>query len=148
MLYKRGESGEMLMFFILFGFMLIVGGGIVGGVYLFYGGELDYRQEQADVLSYKIEKCLVENAELDKSKFFEECGLEESFFDGEEYNLEISKGDENYIAKGSNFVSCDLAGAKENKHFARCSKRVFEVKGVEFEAIVMVNTHKGQEVVG
>ena len=59
--YDKGGKEEGVSFFMLFIMMLLLAGGIVGGVFAFFGQGLDFRQKDAEVLLLKVENCFSGN---------------------------------------------------------------------------------------
>ena len=158
-MHKRGEAGEQMMFFVLITFMLVVGVGIVGGVVMFYGDQIDVRGEEAGMLSYWIERCLTEeDPPLREDIFYESCDIKKGSFEEKEifFHLKSSRLiggviDEDELKLGSNFEACKFEGAKGNKHFPRCSSRKFSVgeegAKIDYEIIVGSNHWNYKEVV-
>ena len=90
------KAGERILSIYLFIIYIIVGIGIVSGVLIFKGSDLDVREIEADILSDRIIDCLVEQGRL-RGDFFDadfdltkKCGLD--FKD----NTEKYQGEERY----------------------------------------------------
>jgi hypothetical protein len=139
MLNKKGELLSLYWFLIL----MIVAGGVVGMVYLFYGTPYDVRDIETNLLIDKIANCisyggrinegLILNGEKKEFYFIENCHLnfgeeETEFFseitfykveDMENYFLKTSFGNLNLLA------SCEIQEDKEYKNLPRCAKKSF-----------------------
>jgi hypothetical protein len=57
---KKAQLGEQLMIFVFLFFLVIIGGGIIIGTYVFVGPEFDYRTTEAAILNYQIRECFLQ----------------------------------------------------------------------------------------
>ncbi len=144
---KKGALGTQIFgIFESLLFMLIIGGWIAFGSSLFYGKGYDFREAEADLLSYKISNCIIENeVSVDFfEKFFEKCGLEKQVV--EKNNLiKICKNSTDCIGEnrnekilfqsGSNFVACGIA-YKKKSNVPECVIDKFSKNGERFEIVV------------
>jgi len=136
---KKGNAGDKVMFIVFISLMILSGIGIMGGMFIFFGDGLDYRQIHADVLGNKIKNCFVEKVvssdDVKDGSFFDECDLNEDIL-LKKFTLRITEmnGDERLISFG-NAESCLIEGGKGNKKFPRCN--VFGVENFhgKFEII-------------
>lgn len=150
-MHKRGETGSQIMFVVFLSLLLVVGAGIVFGVYMFYGGEYEFRNEEAGALLVHIENCLMEKGIPLQSEFIKTCGLNENYVIGSKEEImiklcEIKAGEdcfEDYTAGtivfGSNFPACKFAGRGES--YPRCKSSEIALGNVEYELIVGNNKH-------
>ncbi len=150
---RKGAIGEQLSVFYFIFLMLMIGVGIVIGTSIFYGKGYDYRQTEADLLNYKIEKCILEN-DLDENffkeeNFFANCKLSKEVLtrnnllkicDGFGENCFVNR--EAYVILGSNFNSCKL----ENKNSPKCSVKEIEKDGKRYVIISGSNQDSRREV--
>jgi hypothetical protein len=60
-LNRKAQAGDQLMVFWFIFLMVILAGGIIAGIYIFFGSEYDFRKVDAQVLNYRVQKCLSEN---------------------------------------------------------------------------------------
>ena len=143
---RKGALGwQIFGIFKLLLFMIIVGGGIAFGTYLFYGKGYDFREAEAGLLNYKIRNCIMEN-EIDKdffnNEFFEKCGLDREVINKTNI-IKVCKDSADCIGESrnenilfqlkSNFVACGLPYKKAP---IRCVSAEF-VKGADkFNVIV------------
>ena len=92
MIIKEKKAGERILSIYLFIIYIIVSIGIVSGVLLVYGKELDVREVEAGVLGDKIIDCLTEQGILNEAVFTENfdlldfCRLD---FSEEEYAVRV-----------------------------------------------------------
>jgi len=59
---KKAQLGEQMMFFLFIFLMVVIGGGIVLGLFMFIGPEINYQGIEADVLSARIATCMESGA--------------------------------------------------------------------------------------
>src|SRR3989344_8468038 len=95
---KRGEKLLSIWWFLS---LVLVGGGIVLGVLLFYSAPVDVRVHEADILSERVLDCLNENGFLideyyENGKNFDisVCGLSKMILYNNEFFLKISFNDD------------------------------------------------------
>lgn len=123
-LSKNKKADERVLSIYLFIIYIIVSIGIVSGVLIFYGKQLDIRYAEAGMLNNKVIDCLVEqgklNPEILKADFniINFCNL------NLKDNTQKSNGEEQYAIKISlfKFNSC----SKNNTRFA-CSEKIKEI---------------------
>jgi hypothetical protein len=151
MFNRRGELGDQLRIFRLMVLFVIVGGGIVAGVFFVFGGEYDFRGVEAGLLVDKVSECLLEKGigfldMNDKKKFYEVCGLNEGFLDNE-LKLRIQEVDGKIIFQdGSDFESCLFD--KKSKSVAECRIGIVSVEGERHEIVAGSNQKIERVVLG
>ncbi len=141
---NRAQLGDQALVIAFFFLILIVGAGIVGGVYIFFGQEQDSRQVEADAIHYKIKNCIENNninwdnsqEELEK-ELFKTCSINEKVFK-ENFLMRITLNDElKYSWKGDS-VKC--ASSEKNENFPKCASssitKEFNNKIIELEILV------------
>ena len=139
MIYKKGQLGDMLMFFIFFLFMIIIGGGIVIGTFIFIGPETDFRSTEAAILNYKIRNCFLdgklndwesykaEKVDLRVAFISKRCGLNKDIIGTYDFvkvcefknnEKDCITNDDPLLSTGGDFNPCGLT---EKNKFAGCS---------------------------
>lgn len=105
----RNKKGEEILFFWLVFIWIVIGVGIVGGVYVFYSAEINTKSLESDILNSRIIDCVVKSGESDSSLIGEEifnlCVLDEKIKNSGAYYLEI---------KTYSFETCNI------KEFEKC----------------------------
>jgi len=143
---RKGALGwQIFGIFELLLFMIIVGGGIAFGTYLFYGKGYDFRNAEADLLNYKIRNCIMENENMDfYNEFFERCGLDREIVNKTNIIkicsnsgdcIEERKNERILFQSGSNFVACELPYKKKSSA-PGCVSKSFSKNGERFEVVV------------
>ncbi len=144
---RGGETGNQLMFFTFLFMLVMIGAGIVAGVLIFFGNEYDTRHIDADILNYKIRKCIIEkDFEFSNNGFFETCLLNEKTMTDSEIIVKICIDSSDCLTEkdsllifGSNFQACGFEGVKENKAFPRCKMNSFVKEGKKYDVITGSN---------
>lgn len=122
---KKAQGGDITMIFAFMFLLIIIGTGIVAGLASFFGAEYDYRKIDAQLLNYKITKCLQENKinfgqepELIKQQIYEKCQLNKNSLE-QNFYLKIQIPDKPTIklGRGDN-TQCELQ--KLNTNFPVC----------------------------
>ncbi len=84
-MHKKGQLGEQVLIFAFIFLMVLIGGGILIGTLIFIGSEFDFRVNEANILSYNIKNCLINEGTswLDDLKdknnlelLYEKCNLD------------------------------------------------------------------------
>jgi len=100
----RNKKGEEILFFWLVFIWIVIGVGIVGGVYVFYSAEINTKSLESDILNSRIIDCVVKSGESDSSLIGEEifnlCVLDEKI-----KNLSL----ENHVVTTGYIGSADLS---------------------------------------
>jgi hypothetical protein len=118
---------DLLMF-------LIIGTGIVSSVYVFSSTDLDIRENEAEILNYKIYDCLVKNGILISEFFdldfniYEKCGLNEDIFKIDNkffFKIELFDNSNNSIKQFyksfiDKSVECEINDYSSNNNLIRC----------------------------
>ncbi|MBU0760877.1 MAG: hypothetical protein KJ600_02240 [Nanoarchaeota archaeon] len=130
---KKAQGGDMMMI-ITFTFIVVVMGTLLAiGVGMFFGSEYDFREVDANILLYKIEKCIAnENIDFSLSEkefekeFFEKCELNKNSTEknflvfislGEDDKLKYKTGDEKLCAlseRNEDFPLCKTGKIVKN----------------------------------
>jgi len=131
---KKAQFGKQIMIFPFVFLLIIIALGISAGVVIYFGTGYDFRALDASLLSYKIEKCVLENSDLNKLKdnFYETCRLNKESLEKNKFFFKVcrdlnaidcanTEDDKNILVSlGSNFQPCFFEGVKENKAYAKC----------------------------
>lgn len=158
LLDKKGDLGDVTMFLVYMFFMTVIGVGIFGGMYIFFVQGYEFREVDAEILSYKIQRCIMDN-EIDDSfrdKFYEMCKIDKDVVD--KYSLiKVCRNSDDcvnersnegiLIGEGSKYQACRFEGGKENDAFPKCVNTVF-VKGRERFEIITGSTQISRRGIG
>lgn len=137
---RKGAIGEHISVFAFLLLLILVGVGIVGGVYIFYQSGYDARMADASLLGARARECIEEKGIETLDNFFEKCRLNKEKMEG----INIIKicvdskdcvSDNTGFFFGSNFESCFLAGGEGNKGYSRCYLERFEIGGKRVDII-------------
>ena len=129
---RRGDLGSGILFFAFFLIAVMIGGGLVGGIFAFYGEGYDFRQAESQVLVEKVWECYLENSEeilkddFDSDKLYDFCDLDKGVIgDGNHMVLikDNSKNKEIVVGVNDFRNRCFFVGAEENRDFPLCAKR-------------------------
>jgi hypothetical protein len=140
---RRAQVGEQMMVFWFVFLLLLVGGGIYAGVYIFFGSEYDFRKVDAEILNYRVEKCLIEN-EIDfgnlsgeiGGNFYEKCRLNQGIINETFFILVNATGKE-YEAGPGDRQQCSLG--ELNDKYLRCKGKTFVKNGKEYSVLTGSN---------
>ena len=139
---KTGQLGESLWAASYLLLLVIFAGGIAGGHTIFFGGEIDYRKSEAELLNYKVQDCIYEqsiNGEWEVG--FEVCNLDMNNIKKNIIIEVLRNGEEEWrVGSVSDFEECYFEGAKRNSNFKQCSIQKIFVLGEEIE----IKTGSGQ----
>ena len=126
---KKAQLGEQVMIFPFVLMLIVIGGGIAAGIYVFFSSGYDFRKVDADILNYKIQDCLTTNkinfnqdkALLEK-EFFTVCNINQQIIK-ENFIIGIGKNSEVKLGIESDEVTCALSQttAKNNPNYPICT---------------------------
>jgi len=120
----------MLIWFLAL--LAIIGVALAMGISLFFGEEIDYRQNDADILNYKIQNCLLNN-EIDfsleedkiKEQFYSLCNLNQEVIEKKLLILlEVNNIEKLKSGRGDK-TQCSLA--EKNKNYPRCQTSLLNI---------------------
>jgi len=157
---KRADSGDNTMFFVFFFLIIIVSAGIVGGAFVFYGKEFDFKNIESQMLFQDTKNCL-SSSEFDFNRvkddpyyFYEKCQLNETVL-GNYLGLKVCVDTKNFencfessdaiIRVGSNFQACLFEGSKGNNNFPKCINGTFVRDGKAY-ALIVSSHHSARRV--
>jgi len=149
---KRGD-GEHFLSIWMFAVWVIIGIGIIAGIYMFYSAKIDAREVQSDFLTRRIVDCVREN-DLTED-VLTKCGVSLDVLSGENFfvriNVSDSRGERTLVQRGNPDIEtqCSLREEVEAKSFARCSpKGGFEFMRVSEGEEVIVKVFSGSNNLG
>lgn len=160
---KRGE--EKLLSIWMFFVWIVVGTGIVAGVLLIYGTQVDVRSPQADALAKRVADCIYEDGYLINGfgkdfDFFPRCNINKKLFDENKLFfkvdvIEIENGEsllENPIIRGNPTfdLDCKIGDLARANNYPVCSQIKMSVlyrDGSEVK-MVLVDVTGGSNVFG
>ena len=139
---KGGQLGEQTTVFAFLFLLVIIGIGIAGGIYVFFGSSYDFRYIESDLLNYKIRNCLSENVFDDnfKNNFYEICKIDKKVIEDNEYVIRILVDGKEFLKLG-NEVECELSGKSES--YPECEDASFNLNGKEIQVLTGSNQQSG-----
>jgi len=157
--FFRNKRGEQLLSIWWFAVLVIVAGGIVFGVLIFYSSHVDLRALESKVLADRIANC-IENKALESEEFFDggfdvlgDCEINKELFGkGSNYFIKISISDEELYNFGNPSFEeqCQIKqGALRAKHFPECYERMirFSDQNANTEINILAGSNNQGEVV-
>lgn len=130
---KRGDViPHMTMALYYLGMIVVIVGGTILSLYIFFGSGYDYRSADASVLAYKLEKCIVEK-EISANfwdNLYEKCDIKKEIIE-ESFVIGISM-DGKKVFKTGDSESC-MFEAQKAKDYPVCSSRSFQKGNVNFD---------------
>ena len=134
--FFRDKKGEQLLSIWWFAVLVIVAGGIVFGVLIFYSSHVDIRALESKVLVDRITNC-IDNKALENEEFLKgkegnfdvlgNCKINKELFGkGSNYFIKISTSDKELYKFGNPSFEeqCQIKeGALRAKHFPECYER-------------------------
>jgi hypothetical protein len=122
---KKAIGGNKIMIFPFLLVLIIILGGLVLGVWLFFGSEIDFRQIDTDLLNNKIQSCLSKNT-IDWQKqndFYEKCKINQESLQ-QNLLILITQSDKTLLTTGKIDPTQCFLGEK-NKNYPVCTKSSF-----------------------
>lgn len=137
-MHKKGIAENFPLVFVGLFLFVFIAGGIVASIYLFYGEGYDFREGEAELLSFKIKECILENDEIDMDNFFDLCRLDKNVLEANNLvkiceNSGDCAYDEAIVKVGGNFPACRFIA--ENKDIPKCIEKDFDKNGKKFSVI-------------
>jgi len=142
---RKGAMGRQLMYAYFLFMLVVIGGGIVAGVFIFYGTGYDFRKADSVALNFEIKKCILEK-EIDfgKDSIYEKCSLNEKIIDEGKYSIGIFKNG-NEVLRFRDYVICKVT-AKKGVDFPKCTITKFLKGNDEFEVVIGSNQLTGRKL--
>ena len=154
----KNKKASKLFSIWWFGVLVIIGGFIVLGVFMFYGSYVDARSFESEVLTNKVALCF-SDGKVDftssKKEVLENCDLYKPLFEqGSKYFIMASFDytDENLenpepIKIGNNAFEedCKISSKAEAKEFPKCSTKKFELNEMKI-TITTGSNAKGKSI--
>ena len=135
---KKGDLGTQIMFVVFFIVVIIIGVGLVTGVYMFYGKDYEFREVDARSLNYNMQSCLsqqkidfTKTSEQITKEIFAKCTLNEKVI-AENYYFQIYVNDGEKI-KFKDINKCALSD--KNELYPQCVSSDFFVNNEKFTLI-------------
>src|SRR3989344_3607745 len=151
---KKAQLGDMMLVGVFLFVLLVIGFGIFLGTTIFFGGDIDFRSLESQILEYKIERCVLEKdvnsffEKADISGFLETCGLNLrvnatygiyfEICDGSCFTNWPEKGGV-LLSTGGDFSQCNFEGTKENLNYPKCLSSSLEKDGKEYWIVTASN---------
>lgn len=132
---KKGALGEDVMSFSWLFLIFFVTVGIVGGVVMFFGSDVDVRGIESAQLVATVRTCIMDHrlnveATLSLEQLATMCnidaGVVEDVFVFALYKNELQ------ILNVGDTVSCDFKGAEKNMYYPRCREERFVFEGATY----------------
>lgn len=131
---RKGRLGDQVSIISYIFMLVFIVAGIAVGVYIFYGGEYDFKNIEAEILSLRIRECL-ENKEIKWENFYDICRLNKDVLENNNF-IEIDiEGKEVFSVSKGRVEECKFKGAEKNKNYAKCVEREFVKDGKKFNII-------------
>lgn len=140
---RRGKAEEAAHLPLFIFLLVLIGSGLVGGWYAYFGpspdGRIVYGMDLAAILTRCVERGLLDAP----PSWPERCGLDASIIRAG-YGFKLCLKDDDCFAgtgvltEGSNFQACGLKGAQKNKDYPVCVMRDVSVGETEYQLIVLV----------
>ena len=138
-MFRKGVvAGSGVLFFVFFFMLLMVFGGIVGGVYAFYGKGYDNKYAESEMLLQEIRDCLENEKTIDENfDIIEKCRLNKNVLESEHLVLVKEKNGDEIIVIGvrSYEEQCKFKG----KQFPKCASGSVSLGDKEYEILVGSN---------
>lgn len=125
---KKAKTGNFFMIIAFMFILIFISVGIIIGIYMFFGSELDFRQIDSDVLNFRIKKCISEKEinwehELD---LYKKCLLNEQVIK-DNFLVLIKINNEIKYDHAADEIQCDLS--EKNDAFPKCTNSNFNKNG-------------------
>lgn len=134
---RKGEvTGSGLLFFVFFMLMLMIGAGIAGGVWMFYGQGYDFREVESTILFEQVLDCFYENDFYDgEFNIYESCRFEEKVLSKNHLVLvrRLSDGNEFFIGVKDFETQCFFEAREKNINLPLCVSLKVTKAGEEYE---------------
>ena len=153
------KGGEKVLSIWWFFVLALIAGGIVIGVAMFYGANVDVRDSEAAILADKLIQCFIDNSmmgDLSSENVYEKCGLyEPAFKDRGIFYFRISLSDDgdliSEIKGGDNTFeeNCKVSEKTKADKFPKCAWRyanvIYDDEGIKKEGKIEVLAGSNQK---
>lgn len=139
---RRGKAEEAANLPVFVFLLVIIGGGLIGGWYAYFGPSPDGRAVHAEDLADILTRCLEQGLLSAPSTWPARCGLNPGII-REQYGFTIClEGTDCFagggvLTEGSNFQACGLKGAQKNKAYPVCVTRDLVIGEQGYRLIVL-----------
>ena len=143
---NRKAADDQIMVFVFFILVFIVGAGLMAGVFMFFGSEYDIRKTDADILNYRIQKCISENPEITDNiqNLLDSCQLNKETI---ETNYQILIYLDETIIYGQENLLAECTLGEKNADYPKCSNSLVDVEGKNVKIITGANQKGARETV-
>jgi len=138
---KGAVAGSGLLFFVFFLMMILIGAGIAGGVWAFYGQGYDFRATESGVLFDKVLDCFFdEGNEFFEEEFdiYESCRFNENVLSKNHLVLVkgVSDGEEFFVGVRDFETQCFLDARFKNLALPLCVESKVVKNNLEYEILI------------
>ncbi len=145
---KKAALGSQTMIFVFLLIVLLILGGLVTGVSMFFGKEYDFRGVDASILNYKIQKCLAENnfnfalpeKEFEQT-FYSSCQLDQNITKQNFFVLIKYDNKKIYEIGPGDITQCALAD--KNPNYPKCVNSTLTLN----QKIIFIETGSNQKAI-
>ena len=145
---RRAVLGSGLLFSVTILMMTIIGGGIVGGVWVFYGQGYDFRAAESGVLFEIVLDCFSENDFFqDEFEIYESCRLNKNVISKNHliFIKRLSDKKEFFVGVKDFEMQCFLDSRFDNVAFPLCINSKIFMNGEEY--VFLVGSNQNSEKV-
>ncbi len=139
---KKGDGGDVMMFFAFLFLIIIILTGLWLGIFAFFGDGYDFRRAEAEIMADKISNCFGEKgiSKLLEGSFTEQLKRECGFNDNIEkerlvYLRNLEDETERFAGVLDYKNQCFFEGAERNRNYPVCVKFEFSNGEERFEVI-------------
>ncbi len=140
---KKGSVGDQTMSFSWLFVMMFVAMGIVGGVVMFFGSDIDVRGIESAQFTSLVKECIMKGkleikSELTLEKLSDVCKFDSKTI-RDTLILSLYKGEKQLLNVGDT-IACDFKGSENNYYYPRCRMEEFSFEGVKYN--IRVGSHQ------
>ncbi len=140
---RRASVGDQTMSFGWLFLMMFVAVGIVGGVILFFGSDIDIRGIESSQLAARVKGCIMsKNLEIGDALTLEKlasaCKIDSKVI-SDVYVFSLYKGEKQLLNIGDS-ISCDFKGTEKNEYYPKCREERFSFEEVKYT--IRVGSHQ------
>jgi hypothetical protein len=155
MISKKGNAGNQIMIVPYLFIIVIISMGIASGMWIFFGSPPDFRPVDSTILSYNIQRCILENEVNSEftGNFFKNCWISQNVTE-KYYDIKICLNKDSVgciednsplFISGSNFQICGISGIEGNANYPVCVKKTI-IKGDKKYSILVLGDQKPRRI--